>query len=192
MSCQIGWYMCICNTVFTVKKMYYLKCQESFLFSEILWPISSDFISKAIIIILSYGWLMFHNYILTTYISLITHSSVCGISCDFKPLVYCAYIGASTNMAGNGRQGLKNISFDSLAPGRCTSNFIISQHILRIKFMSTSCEIALWQMPQNTCDNKSPLVQVMAWCCQATSHCRSQCWPRSMSFGITRPQATRS
>ena len=29
----------------------------------------------------------------------------------------------------------------------------------------------------------------MAWCCQATSHYLSQCWPRSMSpYGITRPQ----
>ena len=28
----------------------------------------------------------------------------------------------------------------------------------------------------------------MAWCCQATSHYLSQCWPRSVSFSITRPQ----
>ena len=35
----------------------------------------------------------------------------------------------------------------------------------------------------------STLVQVMAWCCQATSHYLSQCWPRSMSpYGVTRPQ----
>ena len=33
------------------------------------------------------------------------------------------------------------------------------------------------------------LVQVMAWCRQATSHCLSQCWPRSLSpYGVTRPQ----
>ena len=35
-------------------------------------------------------------------------------------------------------------------------------------------------------DDKSPLVQVMAWCHQATSYYLSQCWPRSMSaYGIT-------
>ena len=35
----------------------------------------------------------------------------------------------------------------------------------------------------------STLVQVMAWCRQATSHYLSQCWPRSMSpNGVTRPQ----
>ena len=29
----------------------------------------------------------------------------------------------------------------------------------------------------------------MAWCCQATSHYLSQCWPRSLSpYDITRPQ----
>ena len=38
-------------------------------------------------------------------------------------------------------------------------------------------------------DDKSTLVQVMAWCRQATSHYLSQCWPSSVSpSGITRPQ----
>ena len=38
-------------------------------------------------------------------------------------------------------------------------------------------------------DDKSTLVQVMAWCHQATSNYLSQCWPRSMSpYGVTRPQ----
>ena len=36
--------------------------------------------------------------------------------------------------------------------------------------MSASCEIALRWMPENTFDDKSTLVQVMAWCHQATSH----------------------
>ena len=39
------------------------------------------------------------------------------------------------------------------------------------------------------CYDKSTLVQVMAWCRQATSHYLSQCWPRSMSpYEATRPQ----
>ena len=38
-------------------------------------------------------------------------------------------------------------------------------------------------------DDKSTLVQVMAWCRQATSHYLNQCWPRSPTpNGITRPQ----
>ena len=38
-------------------------------------------------------------------------------------------------------------------------------------------------------DDQSTLVQVMAWCRQATSHYLSQCWPRSLSpYDITRPQ----
>ena len=41
----------------------------------------------------------------------------------------------------------------------------------------------------NLADDKSTLVQVMAWCRQATSHYLSQCWPRSVSpYGVTRPQ----
>ena len=44
-------------------------------------------------------------------------------------------------------------------------------------------------MPQNPSDDKSTLVQVMAWCRQAPSHYLSQCCPRSLSpYGVTRPQ----
>ena len=52
-----------------------------------------------------------------------------------------------------------------------------------------SCEIPLSWISLNLTDDKSTLVQVMAWCHQATSHYLNQCWPRSMSsYGITRPQ----
>ena len=38
-------------------------------------------------------------------------------------------------------------------------------------------------------DDKSTLVQLMAWCHQAPSHYLNQCWPRPMSpYGVTRPQ----
>ena len=44
-------------------------------------------------------------------------------------------------------------------------------------------------MPQNIFDGQSALVQVMAWCCQATSHYLNQKWPRLMiPFGKTRAQ----
>ena len=44
-------------------------------------------------------------------------------------------------------------------------------------------------MPWGLTDDKSTLVQVMAWCHQATSHYLSQCWPSSMSpYGINRQQ----
>ena len=44
-------------------------------------------------------------------------------------------------------------------------------------------------MPLDLTGDKSTLVQVMAWCRQATSHYLSQCWPRSLSpYGVTRPQ----
>ena len=79
----------------------------------------------------------------------------------------------------------------SLVPGRCGSNFkiVIYEHILLIQIMSTSCEITLRGMPENMCDDKSTLVQVVAWCHQAPSHYLSQCWLWSVSpYGITRPQ----
>ena len=52
-----------------------------------------------------------------------------------------------------------------------------------------SCEIPLSQMSLNLTDDKSALVQVMAWCREATIHYLNQCWSRSMSpYGVTRPQ----
>ena len=47
--------------------------------------------------------------------------------------------------------------------------------------LSLNVLTALRWMPQNSSDDESTLVQVMAWCCQATSHYLSQCWQRSMS-----------
>ena len=50
-------------------------------------------------------------------------------------------------------------------------------------------EIALRWILLDLTDDKSTLVQVMAWCRQATSHYLSQCWPRSLSsYGVNRPQ----
>ena len=88
----------------------------------------------------------------------------------------------------------RSVWIESLALGRCGNNFecVISEHL--IKFMRTSCDIALrWMTQQNPTDDKSTLVQVMAWCRQTRSNCLSQCRPRSISlYGITRPQCVNS
>ena len=53
----------------------------------------------------------------------------------------------------------------------------------------TCCEIALRRISLDLTDDKSTLVQVMAWCRQATTYHLSQCWPRSPSpYDVTRPQ----
>ena len=72
---------------------------------------------------------------------------------------------------------------NSLAPGKFEWNFwhVIFKRIIVIAGWGISCEIALIWM--------STLVQVIAWCRQATSHYLSQCWPRFLSpYGVTRPQ----
>ena len=52
-----------------------------------------------------------------------------------------------------------------------------------------SYEIVLRWMPLDLTDDKSTLVQVMAWCRQATSHYLNQYWPRSLPpYVVTRPQ----
>ena len=81
--------------------------------------------------------------------------------------------------------------FNSLAPGKFESKFrhVIFKQILVIDGWGISCEIVLIWMPLDFIDDQSTLVQVMAWCHQATSHYLSQCWPRSLlPYGITRPQ----
>ena len=48
-------------------------------------------------------------------------------------------------------------------------------------------EVLLMKLSLNLVDDRSTLVQVMAWCHQATSHYLSQCWPRfTSSYGVTR------
>ena len=80
---------------------------------------------------------------------------------------------------------------DSLAPGKFEWNFrhVIFKQILVIDGWGISCEIALIWMPLGFTDDQSTLVQVMAWCRQATSHYLNQCWSRSPTpHGVTRPQ----
>ena len=80
---------------------------------------------------------------------------------------------------------------NSLDPGRFQFHFRLV--ILKLTLVNggwgISYEIALRWMPLDITDDKSTLVQVMAWCRQATSHYLTQCWPRSMSpNGVTNPQ----
>ena len=79
---------------------------------------------------------------------------------------------------------------NSLAPGgpRCHFKTAIFNRVLLIGIFTSSKDNALRWMPRDPTDDKSTLVQVMAWCRQATSHYLSQCWPRSVSpYGVTRP-----
>ena len=82
-------------------------------------------------------------------------------------------------------------NINSLAPGGFENIFqnVFFKLISWIDTLSNSCETALRSMPQNPSDDKSTLVQVMAWCRQAASHYLSQCCPKSLSpYGVTRPQ----
>ena len=86
----------------------------------------------------------------------------------------------------------KSIIFiNSLAPGKFKWNFrqVIFKMNSVIDGWGISCEFPLTWMSLDLTDDKSTLVQVMAWCRQATSHYLNQCWPRSPTpYGVTRPQ----
>ena len=80
--------------------------------------------------------------------------------------------------------------FNSLTPRRFQQNLrkIHFKLILVTDGCDISSEIALIWTSLDLSD-KSTLVQVMAWCRQATSHYLNQCWPRSLPpYGVTRPQ----
>ena len=66
--------------------------------------------------------------------------------------------------------------------------WVIFKFILLVDIMSTSSKIDLRWVPQNPID-KYTLVQVMAWCNQATNQYLSQCSPWYMSpYGIIWPR----
>ena len=68
------------------------------------------------------------------------------------------------------------------------TNVIFNLALLIGIFKSSYDNVLTW-MPQDLTDDKSTLVQVMAWCRQATSHYLNHCWPRSSTpYGVTRPQ----
>ena len=70
---------------------------------------------------------------------------------------------------------------------------VIFKLITLIDDCGISCGIAFSWMSLDVTDDKSTLVQVMAWCRQATSHYLKQCWPRCMSpYGVNRPQCVNS
>ena len=76
-----------------------------------------------------------------------------------------------------------------LTSGKFEWNFIhvIFKETLVIDGWGISCEIALMWMSLAFTDDQSTLIQVMAWCRQATSHYLNQCWPRSLSpYDVTR------
>ena len=82
------------------------------------------------------------------------------------------------------------MNINSLAPGRSeyNSKSVIFNLVLLIGVFR-SYDNALWWMPRDLTDDKSTLVQVMAWCRQATSHYLSQCWLSTLSpYGVARPQ----
>ena len=86
---------------------------------------------------------------------------------------------------------LAYIIFILIGPGKFEWNFryVIYNQILVTDGCGISCEIALLWMSLDFTNYQSTLVQVMAWCHQATSHYLSQCWPRSLSpYGITGPE----
>ena len=103
----------------------------------------------------------------------------------------CKFLYFSYSISGRPGNSTMPRSVNSLAPGRFQFNFrwVIFQLTFVNGGWGFSHEIALRWMPLDLTDDKSTLVQVMAWCRQTTSHYLSQCWPWYMSpNGVTRPQ----
>ena len=95
-----------------------------------------------------------------------------------------AYIGFHFSLSGCQ-------CFNPLAPGRseCDYKNVIFNLVLLIGIFRSSHDKVLRWMPHDHTADKSTLVQVMAWCHQATSHYLSQCWLSFLSpYCVARPQ----
>ena len=83
-------------------------------------------------------------------------------------------------------------TFNSLTPARCGNNFKNAFSVLIYRIVACALAVKLLlrvNFTEPKKNVKSTLVQVMAWCRQATSHYLEQCCPRSMSlYGVTKPQ----
>ena len=89
--------------------------------------------------------------------------------------------------------GTRGRGVNTLALGRFEWNFVkvIFKQILVIGGWGFSCEISLRCFSQDLTNDKSRLVQVVAWCRQTISHYLNQCWPRSLtSCSFARPQSS--
>ena len=87
-------------------------------------------------------------------------------------------------------EGIKR-HVNSKDPGKCGNNFesTIFKIIIQNNSSASLFEVAPRHMPRNLTDEKSTLVQVMAWYRKGTSHYQGQCGPRSMlPYSFTRPQ----
>ena len=117
-----------------------------------------------------------------------THSPIVAHSISCYPLSWFVLWKCHCALFG---WGYISLGFNSLAPRRFQSNLrkIIFKLILMTDGCDISNKIALRWTSLDLSDDKSTLFQVMAWCCQASSHYLNQCWPRSLSpYGVTRPQ----
>ena len=83
-----------------------------------------------------------------------------------------------------------SVAINSLAPGRPGCHFKTAIfNLLSIGIFTSSDDNPLRWMPWDLADDNSTLVQVMAWCNQATRLYQNQCWPRPPTpYGVTRPQ----
>ena len=109
-------------------------------------------------------------------------SIACKNATDINDKIMCADFAHWLNVRSQ---------VNSLAPNKFEWNFryAIFKRILVIDVWGISCEIALIWMSLDLTNDQSILVQVNAWCRQATSHYLSQCWRRSLSsYRVTRLQ----
>ena len=109
--------------------------------------------------------------------------------------LYIRYVGKHNLLITGFRDSYQLISDqsggNSLAPGRSEfdSKNGIFNLVLLIGIFRSSHDSALRSMPQDLTDDKSTLVQVRAWCHQATSHYLGQCWPSPLSpLVVARPK----
>ena len=113
-----------------------------------------------------------------------------GIWCRPKPFSQCQY---SFQMKSGLPWAYKRL-LDATGGCSCNLKLVTFKVVSSIDILSICYEIALRYMPQDLANDKSTLVQVMAWCRQATGHYLSRSWHCATmpSWVCPAPQCARS
>ena len=109
-----------------------------------------------------------------------------NINPNFESLkfLFCMWVSRIIRLfCSMSRCGDSSFQVSSFVPGRYGNDFkgAIFKLFIHNTGLAAWCTDALTWIPKNLLDDKSTLVQVMAWCHQVTSQYLYQCRPRSIS-----------
>ena len=137
--------------------------------------------------IIQLGSIHWFAMLFITYVWIIFLTSFLSRWVPVTNRLQCAQVAyAISNKFFNSKTHFKSFS---VSPWRSACNLMQFPILFYYKLSLSVYGNAFGWITQALTDEKSTLVQVRAWCHQATSHYQHQCWPSTvLPYGITSPQ----